>query len=110
MNSFTALADKTRREIVLIVAREGEVSVAKICENFEISPPAVSQHLKLLKESNVLKVTKKAQQRIYSLNESGINEIESWLDEVKSLWNRRLDALDDYLTQLKNEEGNENQP
>jgi len=104
MNTFTALADKTRREIVLIVAREGEVTVARICDNFDISPPAVSQHLKILKEAKVLKVSKMAQKRIYSIDRSAFNEMEDWLSEVKNLWNRRLDSLDQYLTNLKNEE------
>ncbi|WP_010568597.1 ArsR/SmtB family transcription factor [Leptospira broomii] len=103
MNAFAALADDTRREIVKLVAKNGELSSTTISQNFKMSPPAISQHLKILKEAKVLQVKKEAQKRIYRLNNSGIDEMEDWLLEIKNLWNKRLDRLDKYVLKIKKE-------
>lgn len=97
MNAFAALADDTRREIVKLVAKNGELTSTEISQNFKMSPPAISQHLKVLKEAKVLHMKKEAQKRIYSLNNSGMNEMENWLLDIKNLWNKRLDNLDKYV-------------
>ncbi|XDD48979.1 ArsR/SmtB family transcription factor [Leptospira sp. WS92.C1] len=103
MNAFAALADDTRREIVRLIAKNGELTSTEISQNFKISPPAISQHLKVLKESKVLHMKKVAQKRIYGLNDSGIHEMEHWLSDIKNLWNKRLDNLEKYLLKIKKE-------
>lgn len=103
MNAFAALADDTRREIVRLVAKKGELTSTEISQNFKMSAPAISQHLKILKESKVLNMKKDAQRRIYSIGDTGINEVEKWLLDITKLWNRRLDKLDIYLTKIKAE-------
>jgi DNA-binding transcriptional ArsR family regulator len=103
MNTFAALADDTRREIVKLVARNGELTSTEISQNFNMSPPAISQHLKILKEANILNMNKDAQKRLYSINGSGIDEMEKWLLDIKGLWNKRLDRLDRYLSKMKGE-------
>jgi len=104
MNAFAALADDTRREIVRLVAGSGELTSTEISRNFRMSPPAISQHLKVLKEANVLRVKKEAQKRIYTLNDSGIHEMEEWLLEIRNLWDQRFDKLDRYLIKMKKEQ------
>ena len=101
MNAFTALADDTRREIVVMLAENGELSATEISKNFDMTPPAVSQHLKILVEAKVIQVKKQAQKRLYRVNEAGIDEIGDWLKEIKKLWVKRLDALDQYLIETK---------
>jgi len=103
MNAFAALADDTRREIVRLVAKNGQLTSTEISQNFKMSPPAISQHLKILKEANVLNMKKDAQKRLYSLNDSGVSEMEEWLLNIKNLWNKRLDNLDRYLLKIKKE-------
>ncbi|MCB9091412.1 MAG: winged helix-turn-helix transcriptional regulator [Halobacteriovoraceae bacterium] len=103
MNAFSALADDTRREIVRLVAVNGELTSTEISQNFEMSPPAISQHLKVLREAKVLHMKKAAQKRIYSLNNDGINEMEDWLLEIKEIWEKRLNRLDNYLLKMKRE-------
>jgi len=103
MNAFAALADDTRREIVTLVAKNGELTSTEISQNFTMSPPAISQHLKVLKEAKVLHMKKEAQKRIYSLDHSGIDEMEDWLSNIKNLWNKRLDRLEKYLLKIKKE-------
>jgi len=103
MNAFAALADNTRREIVRLVTKNGELTSTEISQNFEMSPPAISQHLKILKEAKVLNMKKDAQRRIYTFNDSGMDEMEKWLLDIKNLWNKRLDRLDRYLLKMKAE-------
>ncbi|WP_061205716.1 ArsR/SmtB family transcription factor [Leptospira santarosai] len=103
MNAFAALADDTRREIVRLVAKNGELTSTEISRNFKMSPPAISQHLKVLKDVKLLYMKKEAQKRIYSLNNSGMNEMENWLLDIKNLWNKRLDNLDKYVLKIKKE-------
>jgi DNA-binding transcriptional ArsR family regulator len=107
MNTFAALADDTRREIVRLVAMNGELASTEISQNFKMSPPAISQHLKILKEAKVLNVKKDAQKRLYSLSDSGINEMEKWVLDIKNLWNKRLDHLEKYLLKMKKEKAHD---
>ncbi|MCG6140866.1 ArsR/SmtB family transcription factor [Leptospira mtsangambouensis] len=107
MNAFAVLADETRRDIVRLVAKNGELTSTEISQNFQMSPPAVSQHLRLLKEAKILHVKKEAQKRIYSLNQQGMKEMEDWMIEIKNLWVKRLDKLDRYVMKLKMERSND---
>lgn len=104
MNAFTALADGNRRKIVELLATHGQLSATEICGHFSISAPAVSQHLKALKSAKLVKVLKVSQQRLYQLEPEGISEISGWLTEVKSLWSRRLDQLDQMLIAMHQQE------
>lgn len=101
MDAFAALADPTRREIVRMLAKRGELTATDIAKKFSISAPAISQHLKILREARLVQVKKKAQKRLYSLDQYGMNEISGWILEVKKLWNKKFDSLDKYLSNLK---------
>lgn len=97
MDAFTALADPTRRAIVELLAQRGELAASEIAANFPISAPAISQHLKVLREADVLRMEKRAQQRIYRLNPQAMQEVQSWAAHMAQLWQRRFDALDALL-------------
>ena len=94
---FSALAEPTRFHIVEMLAEHGRMPVSQINKEFKISAPAISQHLKVLKEAKLVRVEIKAQQRIYMLNPDGIAEIEHWLTKMQRMWEERLDALDALL-------------
>ncbi len=98
---FYALAEPTRRDIVELLASNGQLSATDICGNFAVSPPAISQHLRVLREANLVQMEKRAQQRIYQLNPNAMVELEEWAKQMTQLWNQRFDALD---TLLKAEE------
>ncbi len=66
-----------------------------------MSPPAISQHLKVLREAGLVQVEKRAQQRIYSINSDAIREVEDWAEQVTQLWNQRFDALERLLEKEK---------
>ena len=93
MNAFLALADPTRRRIVESLA-DGESPFGDLADQFEMSRPAVSQHLKVLREAGLVAVRKDAQRRIYRLNPEGLGELDRWLDQVKRFWGPRLDDLE----------------
>lgn len=104
MKPFNAFADGTRREIVRMLAERGELPVAEISKNFSITPPAVSQHLKVLREAGVLKVRKQAQQRFYRIDEKGMDEVGGWLTQIRDKWNARLDAMDKHVEEMNQKE------
>lgn len=96
-NSFTALADPTRRRIVEMLGG-GELSAGEITRRFNVSAPAISQHLKALKAARLVRVRVDAQRRIYTLDPDGLAEIDAWLAQVRRFWNPRLNALERELT------------
>jgi DNA-binding transcriptional ArsR family regulator len=97
MLAFTALADPTRRQIVEMLA-DGERTAGAIARQFEVSGPAISQHLKVLREARLVRVRADAQRRIYALDAAGIGEIDAWLSNIRRFWRGRLDALEHELT------------
>ncbi len=96
MDTFTALADPTRRQIIESLA-SGETSFGDLADKFEMSRPAVSQHLRVLREAGIVTSRADAQRRIYRLTEDGFDELEVWLKKVREFWNQRLDKLEQLL-------------
>ena len=103
MDTFVALADPTRRQIIESLAA-GETAFGEIADQFEMSRPAVSQHLKVLRETGLVSVRKDAQRRIYRLNAEGIREIEEWIEKVRYFWADHLDELERVLSEPEQEE------
>ena len=96
MDAFTALADPTRRRIIESLAA-GESSFGELADNFEMSRPAVSQHLKVLRDVGIVVARADAQRRIYRLNDDSLDEVEAWLGQVREFWSKRLDRLERLL-------------
>jgi DNA-binding transcriptional ArsR family regulator len=93
MDALAALADPTRRRIVELLGR-GERSAGELVEEFDVSAPAISQHLKALREAGLVRVRVDAQRRIYALDPAGLAEVDAWLAGVRRFWSGRLDALE----------------
>jgi DNA-binding transcriptional ArsR family regulator len=100
MDVFAALADPTRRSIVEMLTH-GELEAGAIAERFEISRPAVSRHLRVLRESDLVCARKDGTRRLYRLEGHALGEVASWAERQRAFWNDRLDALEVHL----NEEG-----
>ena len=96
METITALSDPTRLQIVEMLAGK-ELSAGAISSKFDMSAPAVSQHLKVLKDAKLVTVRTDAQRRLYSLNKDGFEEMEEWLSRIRRYWTRNLDALEKLL-------------
>ena len=109
---FVALADPTRRGILELLASRGELPATALYEQFPVSPQAVSQHLKVLREAHLVEMEKRAQQRVYRLNIQTLSEFETWVQQTKQRWEERFTALDTVLESEKkksmtsNQEGN----
>ena len=97
MNAFSALAVPARLRIVETLARNGRLSATEISKHFSITASAISQHLKVLLEANLVLVERQGQQRIYEINPEGIAEVEAWATHIIQLWEHRLDSLDSFL-------------
>ncbi|MGH7500719.1 MAG: ArsR/SmtB family transcription factor [Longimicrobiales bacterium] len=93
MDSFAALADPTRREILEALG-SGEHAAGEIGEYFAMTAPAISQHLKVLREVGLVRVRAEGQHRIYSLDPAGLEEIDEWLEGVRRFWTEKLDVLE----------------
>jgi DNA-binding transcriptional ArsR family regulator len=90
---FEALADPTRRRIVELLAEE-ERSAGELAGHFQVSRPAVSKHLRVLREAGVVQVRDEAQKRIYRLEPKALGTAEGWLARHRRFWEQRLDALE----------------
>jgi DNA-binding transcriptional ArsR family regulator len=97
MDSLAALADPTRRRIVETLA-EGALSSGDIARRFSISAPAISQHLKTLRQARLVRVRAEAQRRIYELDLEGVDEMSAWIGQIRRHWATRLDALEAQLS------------
>ena len=97
MLAFSALADPTRLRIIEMLASHGQLSATHISQQFTVSPPAISQHLKILREAGLVQVETRAQQRIYSIDPSGMTQMEQWMHHMRELWSQRFDRLDALL-------------
>lgn len=89
---FTALADPTRRSI-LDVLRGTELSAGELAALFPISRPAVSRHLRVLREAGLVRERRAAQQRLYSLNPMPLRALDRWLAQYRVFWTARLQDL-----------------
>jgi DNA-binding transcriptional ArsR family regulator len=93
MQSLAAIADPTRRRIVELLAQR-ERTAGELVEEFDLSAPAISQHLNVLREAGLVTTRAEGQSRIQSLNPTGLDELGTWLEKTRGFWSRNLDALE----------------
>ncbi|MCZ6703057.1 MAG: metalloregulator ArsR/SmtB family transcription factor [Ignavibacteria bacterium] len=93
---FSALADQNRREILLMLT-DKKMTVNSIAENFNISRPAISKHLKVLLKTNLVVTSQKGRERYYQLNVEPMNEVRDWLKLYDKFWDTKLKSLKNYL-------------
>src|SRR5437868_15064670 len=94
MDMFVALADPTRRNSLELLANSGELPATAIYDKFPVSPQAVSQHLKVLREAKLVDMEKRAQKHLYRLKPQTLSQFEEWVQQTKQRWSERFDALD----------------
>jgi DNA-binding transcriptional ArsR family regulator len=97
MDTFTAIAEPTRRSIMEMLAASGTLSATDIYKRFKASPPAISQHLKVLREAKLVGVERRAQKRIYYINPKPMHELETWIKRFTADWQERHDVLEELL-------------
>ena len=98
---FQAIADPTRREIIHILASES-LNLNAIAENFEVSRPAISKHIKILEECGLIEIRQQGRERVCEAKLEGLNQVADWVEQYRQMWTEKLDALDAYLYELQN--------
>ena len=93
---FHAIAHPARRAILLSLKR-GELAAGDLAEPFHMTFPAISQHLRVLEDAELVSVRREGRKRLYHLEPSSLQEVVSWVDEFAAYFGQRLDALGDYL-------------
>lgn len=93
---YGAIADPTRRRILDLLA-EAERSASELAAPFQMSRPAVSQHLRVLREAGLVSEQRSGRQRIYRLEPGGLREVDLWVSSYQRFWRTRFAALGDYL-------------
>jgi DNA-binding transcriptional ArsR family regulator len=107
MNVFEVLAEPTRRRILDLV-RDDEKSVGELVVSLSMSQPAVSKHLRVLREEGFVEARVDGQKRLYQMKGPALAEVEAWLEPYRRLWAERLDALAQYLDEAQAAEGGTN--
>jgi DNA-binding transcriptional ArsR family regulator len=100
VQAIEALADPTRRRIVELLA-EGERSAGALASEFTVSRPAVSRHLRVLRETGLVQAREEGTSRVYSLDPAPLQELDDWLARYRGFWGQRLDALDTQLRRAR---------
>ena len=97
---FQAIADPTRREIINLIAYKS-LNLNAIAEKFDVSRPAISQHIKILKECGLIVINKQGRERYCESKLQQLNEVSDWIERYRKLWDERFDSLDNLLNELK---------
>jgi len=100
---FQAIADPRRRAILSLLAYH-TLTLNAIAENFKISRPAVSKHVKILSECGLVKIKQQGRERYCEATLDKLGEVSDWVEQYKKFWESRLDALEDYLEILQKKE------
>lgn len=97
---FQAIADPTRRDIIALVASK-PLNLNSIAENFSISRPAVSKHIKILAECGLVHIRQQGRERYCEARLAPLNEVADWVSQYKQFWESKLDSLETYLDHLQ---------
>ena len=96
MQALGVLADPIRREIIETLL-EHEEDAGSLAARFTVSRPAVSRHLRVLREAGLVRVETDAQRRVYHVELAPLAEVDDWISRYRQFWSTKLDALDTYL-------------
>jgi DNA-binding transcriptional ArsR family regulator len=90
---FQAIADPTRRQILMLLSAQDEPTATEIAAPFGVTLSAISQHLRVLREAELVAVRKVGRERRYRLNAHPLREVADWVNEYQRFWSERLTAL-----------------
>jgi DNA-binding transcriptional ArsR family regulator len=99
---FQAIADPNRRAILGLLARQ-RLTLNGVAENFRISRPAVSKHIRILKECGLVVITRQGREHYCDVRFDRLSEVSDWVEKYRQVWEARFERLDDLLEQMKKE-------
>ncbi|WOK07465.1 metalloregulator ArsR/SmtB family transcription factor [Imperialibacter roseus] len=97
---FQAIADPTRRDILNLLTHKS-LNLNSIAENFDVSRPAISQHIKILTECGLIVIDQKGRERYCQVQPEKLSAVADWLEPFRKMWENRFNQLDNLLNQLK---------
>ncbi|MEW7291667.1 ArsR/SmtB family transcription factor [Aquimarina sp. 2304DJ70-9] len=97
---FQAIADPVRRDIITLLA-EQSLTVNSVAEKFDVSRPAISKHLKILKECGIIEIHKEGRERFCKIQPKNLIPAFLWIEQYRSLWEDKIDSFENYLTKLQ---------
>ena len=100
-DAFQAIADPNRRAILSLLARKKRLPLGQVAEHFRISRPAVSRHIRILAECGLVVVHQEGRQRFCEVRLEKLDEVSTWIERSRKLWEGRLDRLDEYLGEVQ---------
>jgi DNA-binding transcriptional ArsR family regulator len=93
---FQAIADPTRRAIINMVAHKS-LNLNAVAENFDVSRPAISKHIKILTECGLIMIRQQGRERFCEAQLEKLNEVSDWVEQYRVFWTKKLDALGEFL-------------
>src|SRR5258708_33181730 len=96
LNAFQAIADPSRRQILLMLSRDN-MTINSLAENFDMSRPAVSKHVKMLYNAGFISITDIGRERYCTLKQDGFSELQDWINFFANFWKKKLQKLEDIL-------------
>ena len=97
---FQAVADPTRREILNLLSHN-RLNVNAVADNFKISRPAISKHIKILTECGLIKINREGRDRYCEVKLDKLNEVSAWVEQYRKFWETKLDSLENYITSIQ---------
>ncbi len=97
---FQAIADPTRRQIINMVAHKS-LNLNSVAEQFEVSRPAISKHIKILTECGLVVINQKGRERFCEAKVEKLTEVSDWVEQFREMWEAKFDSLDNYLTEIQ---------
>jgi DNA-binding transcriptional ArsR family regulator len=104
---FQAIADPNRRAIINLLSKK-KLTLNGVAENFDISRPAISKHIKILEECGLIEIEQLGRERYCQAKLKRLNEVSQWIDQYKHFWEERMSSLERYLEEIqsKKKKGN----
>jgi len=100
---FQAIADPTRRQIINVIANKS-MSLNKVADQFEVSRPAISKHIKILTQCGLVTIKQMGRERYCEAKLQTLNEVSQWVEQYRVFWNQKLDALEEFLANEANDQ------
>ena len=97
---FQAIADPTRREIINMISHKS-MNLNSVAENFDVSRPAISKHIRILTECGLVTISQQGRERFCKANLAPLQEVSQWTDQFRKFWTSKLDALELFLATPK---------
>lgn len=100
---FQAIADPTRREIINLIAHQ-KLNLNAVADNFDVSRPAISKHIKILTECGLVTIKVQGRERYCEAKLDKLHEVSEWVEQYRQMWSQKFDALENYLAEIQAKE------